>query len=259
MNRLHLARTLKKCGNLLLLDEPTNDLDVDTLRALEQALLDFGGCAVVISHDRWFLDRDRHAHPRLRGRQPDGLVRGQLPGVRGGPEAAPRHRGRPAAPDQVQALGRRLGSARSQRQRADLSGPPRARERTLASPRRRQRPGPTPGRRTTAIPTPTTARTSALSRGRSGAGAGGRAPSSRSASADPLLGQRLEEVRALLAEVVVELRPAVGQLLLQILELGAALLEPLRRGSPWPRRRSGRCRTCRRGAGSRSRSAGRPS
>jgi ATPase subunit of ABC transporter with duplicated ATPase domains len=56
-NRLHLARTLKKCGNLLLLDEPTNDLDVDTLRALEQALLDFGGCAVVISHDRWFLDR----------------------------------------------------------------------------------------------------------------------------------------------------------------------------------------------------------
>jgi energy-dependent translational throttle protein EttA len=57
MNRLHLARTLKKGGNVLLLDEPTNDLDVDTLRALEDALLDFGGCAVVISHDRWFLDR----------------------------------------------------------------------------------------------------------------------------------------------------------------------------------------------------------
>ena len=56
-NRLHLARTLKKGGNVLLLDEPTNDLDVDSLRALEQALLDFGGCAVVISHDRWFLDR----------------------------------------------------------------------------------------------------------------------------------------------------------------------------------------------------------
>ncbi|MDQ2979523.1 MAG: energy-dependent translational throttle protein EttA [Acidobacteriota bacterium] len=56
-NRLHLARTLKKGGNVLLLDEPTNDLDVDTLRALEDALLDFGGCAVVISHDRWFLDR----------------------------------------------------------------------------------------------------------------------------------------------------------------------------------------------------------
>jgi sulfate-transporting ATPase len=56
-NRLHLARTLKKGGNVLLLDEPTNDLDVDTLRALEEALLAFGGCAVVISHDRWFLDR----------------------------------------------------------------------------------------------------------------------------------------------------------------------------------------------------------
>ena len=57
MNRLHLARTVKKAGNLLLLDEPTNDLDVDTLRALEEALLSFAGCAVVISHDRWFLDR----------------------------------------------------------------------------------------------------------------------------------------------------------------------------------------------------------
>jgi sulfate-transporting ATPase len=57
MNRLHLARTLKKGGNLLLLDEPTNDLDVDTLRSLEEALVNFGGCAVVISHDRWFLDR----------------------------------------------------------------------------------------------------------------------------------------------------------------------------------------------------------
>jgi ATP-binding cassette ChvD family protein len=56
-NRLHLAKTLMTGSNLLLLDEPTNDLDVDTLRALEQALLDFSGCAVVISHDRWFLDR----------------------------------------------------------------------------------------------------------------------------------------------------------------------------------------------------------
>jgi energy-dependent translational throttle protein EttA len=56
-NRLHLARTLMSGGNLLLLDEPTNDLDVDTLRALEEALLDFAGCAVVITHDRWFLDR----------------------------------------------------------------------------------------------------------------------------------------------------------------------------------------------------------
>ncbi len=56
-NRVHLAKLLKSGGNLLLLDEPTNDLDVETLRALEQALLDFPGCAVVISHDRWFLDR----------------------------------------------------------------------------------------------------------------------------------------------------------------------------------------------------------
>ncbi len=56
-NRVHLARMLKSGGNLLLLDEPTNDLDVDTLRALEDALLDFAGCVVVISHDRWFLDR----------------------------------------------------------------------------------------------------------------------------------------------------------------------------------------------------------
>ena len=56
-NRLHLAKVLTSGGNLLLLDEPTNDLDVDTLRSLEDALLDFAGCAVVISHDRWFLDR----------------------------------------------------------------------------------------------------------------------------------------------------------------------------------------------------------
>jgi ATPase subunit of ABC transporter with duplicated ATPase domains len=56
-NRVHLAKILKSGGNVLLLDEPTNDLDVDTLRALEAALENFPGCAVVISHDRWFLDR----------------------------------------------------------------------------------------------------------------------------------------------------------------------------------------------------------
>jgi ATP-binding cassette ChvD family protein len=56
-NRVHLAKLLKEGGNLLLLDEPTNDLDVDTLRSLEEALLEFPGCAVIISHDRWFLDR----------------------------------------------------------------------------------------------------------------------------------------------------------------------------------------------------------
>jgi len=56
-NRVHLAKMLKEGANVLLLDEPTNDLDVNTLRALEEALEDFAGCAVVISHDRWFLDR----------------------------------------------------------------------------------------------------------------------------------------------------------------------------------------------------------
>ena len=56
-NRVHLAKLLRGGGNVLLLDEPTNDLDVETLRALEEALLEFAGCAIVISHDRWFLDR----------------------------------------------------------------------------------------------------------------------------------------------------------------------------------------------------------
>src|SRR5512136_497163 len=56
-NRVHLAKMLKSGANLLLLDEPTNDLDVDTLRSLEEALTDFAGCAMIISHDRWFLDR----------------------------------------------------------------------------------------------------------------------------------------------------------------------------------------------------------
>ena len=56
-NRVHLAKVLKSGANVILLDEPTNDLDVDTLRALEEALLVFPGCAVVISHDRWFLNR----------------------------------------------------------------------------------------------------------------------------------------------------------------------------------------------------------
>ncbi len=56
-NRVHLARILKEGANVILLDEPTNDLDVNTMRAMEDALENFGGCAVIISHDRWFLDR----------------------------------------------------------------------------------------------------------------------------------------------------------------------------------------------------------
>ena len=108
MNRLHLARTLKKGGNVLLLDEPTNDLDVDTLRALEEALLELRRLRGRHQPRPLVPRPHRHAHPRLRGRQPDGLVRGQLPGVRGRPEAPPRHRSRPAAPDQVQAAGRRV-------------------------------------------------------------------------------------------------------------------------------------------------------
>jgi ATPase subunit of ABC transporter with duplicated ATPase domains len=56
-NRVHLAKIVKSGANVLLLDEPTNDLDVDTLRSLEEALLEFAGCALIISHDRWFLDR----------------------------------------------------------------------------------------------------------------------------------------------------------------------------------------------------------
>jgi ATPase subunit of ABC transporter with duplicated ATPase domains len=56
-NRLHLGRILRQEANVILLDEPTNDLDINTMRALEEALLNFAGCAVVISHDRWFLDR----------------------------------------------------------------------------------------------------------------------------------------------------------------------------------------------------------
>ena len=85
---------LKGGGNVLLLDEPTNDLDVDTLRALEEALLDFAGCAVVISHDRWFLDRIATHILAFEG-DSKAVVRGQLPGVRGRPQAQARRRGRP--------------------------------------------------------------------------------------------------------------------------------------------------------------------
>ena len=82
-NRLNLALTLKQGGNLLLLDEPTNDLDVETLSSLENALLEFPGCAVVISHDRWFLDRVATHILAYEGDDPQVvLVRGQLRGLR---------------------------------------------------------------------------------------------------------------------------------------------------------------------------------
>ena len=107
-NRVHLAKLLRAGGNLLLLDEPTNDLDVDTLRALEEALLAFAGCAVVISHDRWFLDRVATHVLAFEGDSAGALVRGQLRGLRGEPPRAPRPRGRPAAPDHLQAPRRPL-------------------------------------------------------------------------------------------------------------------------------------------------------
>ena len=77
-NRVHLAKVLRSGGNVLLLDEPTNDLDVDTLRALEDALLAFPGCAVIISHDRWFLDRVATHVLAFEGDSAGALVGGQL-------------------------------------------------------------------------------------------------------------------------------------------------------------------------------------
>ena len=80
-NRVHLAKMLKDGANLLLLDEPTNDLDVETLRALEEALEDYAGCAVVISHDRWFLDRLATHILAYEGDSHVEWFRGQLPGL----------------------------------------------------------------------------------------------------------------------------------------------------------------------------------
>ena len=102
-NRLHLAKTLKEGGNLLLLDEPTNDLDVDTLRALEDALLDFAGCAVVITHDRWFLDRIATHILAFEGDSEVVWFEGNYQALHRGPQEAEGRRRRPAASDQVQA------------------------------------------------------------------------------------------------------------------------------------------------------------
>ena len=92
---------LKDGGNLLLLDEPTNDLDVETLQALENALLGFPGCVVVISHDRWFLDRIATHILAFEGDSQVTWFDGQLPGVRGRPEEAPRRGRRAASPHEV--------------------------------------------------------------------------------------------------------------------------------------------------------------
>ncbi len=88
-NRLHLARIVKAEANVLLLDEPTNDLDVNTLRALEDALDDFAGCAVIISHDRWFLDRIATHILAFEGDSQVYWFEGQLFGLRGRPQAPP--------------------------------------------------------------------------------------------------------------------------------------------------------------------------
>ena len=101
--RLHLAATLLHGGNVLLLDEPSNDLDVETLRALEDALLEFAGSALVISHDRWFLDRIATHILAFEGDSQRRVLRGQLPGIRGGQEEAPGRRRREAASHPVQA------------------------------------------------------------------------------------------------------------------------------------------------------------
>ena len=105
-NRVHLAKVLKTGGNVLLLDEPTNDLDVDTLRALEDGAR--GVRRLCRRHQpRPLVPRPhRHPHPRLRGRQPGPLVRGQLQRVRGVPPQGARRRGRPAASHPYKPLAR---------------------------------------------------------------------------------------------------------------------------------------------------------
>ena len=102
-NRLHLAKLLRGGGNLLLLDEPTNDLDVDTLRALEEALLSFAGCAVVISHDRWFLDRVATHVLAFEGDSQVTWFEGNFEAYEEHRRDAAGRRGRPAEADQLQA------------------------------------------------------------------------------------------------------------------------------------------------------------
>ena len=108
-NRVHLAKMLKSGANVLLLDEPTNDLDVDTLRALEEALENFAGCAVVISHDRWFLDRIATHILAFEGDSHVEWFEGNYQDYEADRHKRPRRRGRPAPPDQVQAAGPSVG------------------------------------------------------------------------------------------------------------------------------------------------------
>ena len=103
-NRVHLARMLKEGANVLLLDEPTNDLDVNTLRALEEALENFAGCAVVISHDRWFLDRIATHILAFEGDSQVVWFDGNYSDYEEDRKARHGTRGRPAAPDQVPAV-----------------------------------------------------------------------------------------------------------------------------------------------------------
>ena len=102
-NRVHLARMLKEGANVLLLDEPTNDLDVNTMRALEEALENFAGCAVVISHDRWFLDRIATHILAFEGESRVVWFDGNYSEYEADRKSAPGRRSRPAAPDQVPA------------------------------------------------------------------------------------------------------------------------------------------------------------
>ena len=137
-NRVHLAKLLKSGGNVLLLDEPTNDLDVDTLRALEEALLDFAGCAVVITHDRWFLDRVATHILAFEGDSQATWFEGTLGRVRRLGHRDQGRRGARAPPDQVQAARpRRDPTSRRRGERASSSRLRRDRVRLLRRPARR--------------------------------------------------------------------------------------------------------------------------